>query len=152
MTQKAPQPDALVSTFSVEQVARISGMSRDMINYLCRYKLVVPTAGTKRGRGVARKYSYGDVLVLRIIAKLLKQGISVLNLRKNLTALQKRMKAGANVLTSRYVATDGYNLYFTDGEFLELFESGQIAFAFVVELSTIRSEITKSINRELKVA
>lgn len=152
MTQKIPQPNALVSTFSVEQVARISGMSRDMINYLCRYKLVVPTGGAKRGRGVARKYSYGDVLVLRIIAKLLNQGISVLNLRKNLTSLQKRMKAGANVLTSKYVATDGYNLYFTDGEFLELFESGQIVFAFVVELSAIRGEITKSINRELKVA
>lgn len=138
--------------FSAQTAARLSNLTVDMVNYLCRYELVNPSAGSKRGRGSVRKYSYADILLLRVISKLLENGISVLRLRESLKALRGRGIDGKGILTTRYVVTDGYNIYFKNDDVVELLESGQMTFAFVLELNKIRKEVTASIESELKAA
>jgi DNA-binding transcriptional MerR regulator len=135
----------LVDGYSTAAAARISGLSVDMVNYLYRHKIVRPSQGKKSGRGVARSYAYADVLLLRVLCKLLAQGISVLGLKRCMIALQKRGGDLNQIVSKRLVATDGYNVYFGSRDVLEMLGSGQMAFAFVIELGALRSEVNAHI-------
>src|SRR5665213_2203511 len=92
-------------------VSRVSGLSLDMVNYLCRYGIATPHGGGLRGRGRTRRYSYADALLLRVIAKLLANGVSVLRLRRAILAMHRR-NATPQILTRKFVVTDGRDLYF----------------------------------------
>lgn len=140
----------IADSFSSKQTAALSSLTIDMINYLCRYKIIVPSGRNKCCRGKARKFTFSDVLLLRIIAKLLKNGVSVLRLRKSFSALQKRGNNYGDVLTKKYVATDGQNIFFKDDGVLEIFETGQTAFAFILELESIRTELKNIFENERK--
>jgi DNA-binding transcriptional MerR regulator len=143
---------ALIEWYDTKDVSRISGLTTAMINYLCRYGIVKPSGSKDRGRGTARKYLYADILLLRVIAKLLAQGISVMRLRKSLAALQKRGVHTSELVSRRYVLTDGYNLYFQDKATLEQLDSGQLTFAFVLQLTALRAEVDTSLARYYKTA
>ncbi|NIF69591.1 MerR family transcriptional regulator [Burkholderia sp. Ap-962] len=138
--------DSVVETFSAKQAADLSGLSMHMLNYLGRYHLVEPSGNARRSRGHARRYEFADLLLLRVIARLLENGISVLRLRRDLEGLRTRGGA-TELLVRRFVVTDGYNLLFQDGGVAELLESGQLSFAFVLELGSLRSEVSLAIQR-----
>jgi len=138
--------------FEAKDAAKYSELTMDMVNYLCRHELVVPTAGTKRGRGTKRRFSFTDILLLRVLSKLLAKGISPLRIKDNLEAMNKRGIDTKGILTTRYVVTDGYDIYFQDDGVIELLDSGQMAFAFILELSKLREEISANIMKELKIA
>lgn len=147
---KAQPSSTLVDWHTARDAARISGLTLDMVNYLCRHKYVTPSHATsngtkKRGYGVVRKYTYSDVLLLRVISKLLKQGISVKNLVKSLGALQRRGMRTSELSSKKYVLTDGNKIYIEDNATLELLDSGQLAFAFVLELGSLRKEVDAKI-------
>lgn len=132
----------LVESFPAGQAARLAGLSLAMVNYLCRNEIVLPTLGDKRGRGVRRQYSFSDVLLLRVVARMLEHGISVLRLKKSLLGL--RTRAGGlttDMLTKKYLLIDGHDVFIQDGELLETLETGQIAFAFVMELDSLRVDL-----------
>lgn len=152
MVKKAPKNVCLEKDFPTKDAAKLSGLTIDMVNYLCRYKIVKASGDKKCGRGRARKFVYTDILLLRVIGKLLSNGISVLRLRKSLIALQKRGKNYTDILTKKYVATDGINIYFKDKGVLEIFGTGQIVFAFVLELESIREELIELIEKENSAA
>ncbi|AJX82056.1 hypothetical protein BG97_1705 [Burkholderia pseudomallei 7894] len=118
-----------------------------MLNYLARYGIATASGNDRRARGHARRYLYADLLLLRVIARLLENGISVLRLRKVLEGLKVR-KDASGLLTKRFVVTDGYNLFLQDGGVAELLETGQLSFAFVLELSTLRTELGIAIERQ----
>jgi DNA-binding transcriptional MerR regulator len=139
------QPKIAVEWYDAKAAARIGGLTVDMINYLCRQGIIAPSGGGARGRGTARKYTYADVLLLRVIAKLLEQGISVLRLKRSLAALQKNGGSLQDLVTKRLVATDGYNVYFGRDNVLEMLGSGQMAFAFIIELNALRKEVSATI-------
>ncbi|MDD4926699.1 MAG: MerR family transcriptional regulator [Methylotenera sp.] len=138
--------------FDAKAAARLSELTLDMINYLCRHELVIPSNGNKRGRGTSRRYSFADILLLRVIAKLLVNGISPLRLKNCLLSLHGRAVEAKGILTTKYVVTDGYNIYFQDDGVVELLATGQMTFAFVLELSKLREEVTANIVNGLKVA
>jgi DNA-binding transcriptional MerR regulator len=128
--------------FRAAQAARLAGLSLDMLNYLCRHAIVVPTNGG--GRGKARLYAYEDVLLLRVMAQLLSQGVSVLGLRKSLT--EHRGKGGQiGISTCRFFVTDGYNVLLRDAERLVDVASGQQVFSFVLDLQPVREAVDKNL-------
>lgn len=134
-------------TFTSKETARIAGLSPDMLNYLARYGIVTASGNDRRARGHARRYLYVDLLLLRVIARLLENGVSVLRLRKALDGLKTR-QGSIELLTKRFVVTDGYNLFLQDGGVAELLETGQLSFAFVLELRSLRAELTAAIVRQ----
>lgn len=147
MPKKKSKSSKVVSWFSVNEAARHSGLTVYMVDYLCRNGLVKPTGCTKRGRGCVRKYTFSDILLLRVISELLSKGVSVLGLKKSLAALQKRRGATNDILKKKYLATDGKNIYLEDKGVLELLSSGQLAFAFVLELESVRNELTEKLSK-----
>lgn len=132
----------IVESFSARDAADFAGLSLAMVNYLCRHRIVAPTIGRKRGRGVDRKFSFGDIVVMRAIAKLLSGGVSVYRLKKALTSLRgQHTDITAQGLPAAYLVTNGRDIFFRhESGVLELLANGQFSFAFVVEMESVRKE------------
>lgn len=116
-----------------------------MVNYLCRHDIVSPSGNSDRGRGKMRKFTYVDVLLLRVIAKLLAQGISVLRLRKCLHSLKQHSDEINSLLSRKFLVTDGQTIYFSENNVLEALDSGQLSFGFFLELNSVRNEVDETI-------
>ena len=132
--------------FPIAKAARLSGLNRTMVDYLCRQGILVPSLPKHRGRGRQRRYSFGDVVMLRVIAKLLDNGISVMRLKQALVALRKHhSQITPTSLPGSYLVTDGRQVFLKHDEAtLEtLDEAGQMSFAFVIELNTVRLAVMK---------
>lgn len=134
-------PQAALS-FSISHAAAFSGLSLSMVNYLCRHKIVLPSNGRRRGRGVQRLFSFGDIVVMRAIAKLLSGGVSVYRLRRALASLRGMHPSITQTgMPAAYLVTDGHEVFLRHRSgVLELLAKGQLAFAFVVEIESVRRE------------
>jgi DNA-binding transcriptional MerR regulator len=126
----------VVLGFGAVDACRFSGISPTMLDYLTREKFITPSASLRRGRGVRRVYTFGDLLTLRVIAQLLRSGIEISRLRRGLRNLQKRMaKAAPGALPFRFLVTDGTDVFFRDQITVEsLTRDGQFAFAFLIDM------------------
>lgn len=133
----------VASIYSVKEAAKLAGLSVSMLDYLCRSDVIIPSASKKRGRGTARIFSFGDVVILRALSRFLRAGISVLHLRKALKGLRKRHpEITPTSLPGAFLVTDGRTIFLRQGrEVVEDLIPGQLAFAFVLELRTIRHEV-----------
>jgi len=127
-------------------VSRVTHLSTHMLNYLCRNEIVIPSASTRRGRGIARRYAYEDILLLRVIEKLLAQGISTLRLKRAFNGIQSRGGTGQDLVSKAFVVTDGKEIFFRNNGVVELLSSGQLAFAFVIELRSLRSDVNEHLD------
>ncbi|WP_417320956.1 MerR family transcriptional regulator [Emcibacter sp.] len=137
-----------VSKYTVDDAAKLSGLSKTMVNYLCRHELLEPTASKRPGRGRARQYTFGDIVILRALCRLLDAGVSVARLKTALKNIKKyHPKITPNSLPAKYIVTDGKEVFFRHTqESLELLDSnGQMAFAFVIELGILQNEINAAI-------
>ncbi len=129
--------------YTLAQTEKLVGLSRPMLEYLCRLGIVRPTAASCRGRGRKRLYGFADLVLLRVVSRLLSNGISVARMRAGLTGLRKRCPELASALQKSVLVTDGVRVYLLDKNgSLEELQFGQLAFAFVVELSGIHSDLT----------
>lgn len=145
----------LKKTFTVAEAHQITGLKPKMIDYLCRYGLVVPSASKSRGRGRGRirEFTFADILLLQILKKLLDQGISVKRLGESLKKVRGHF---ANVpqygsLPERYILTDGKNAYFrTPQGIIELIgHPGQQVFNFIVDVEEARNQVVQALSTDL---
>lgn len=129
--------------FSAARAARLAGLTQAMVNYLCRVGVVLPSCDCQRGHGIPRHYSFGDVVALRLVARLSNAGVSPLRLRKGFEYLRKyQPQITLTSLPASHVVTDGQFMYLRGaGDSLERATDGQYAFAFVIELDHIRREV-----------
>jgi DNA-binding transcriptional MerR regulator len=121
-----------------------------MVDYLCRHGIIVPSGPRKRGRGRPREYTFGDVVMLRSVAALLRAGVSVARLRDSLVALRRRHpEITPHTIPARYLVTDGEAVYFSSGkEPLETLDrAGQFTFGFVLEVRRVRAEVLERVKR-----
>lgn len=146
------KPREVVEWYTADQAAKYTAVSRAMVNYLCRAGLVVPTAKSpqkRRGRGALRCYSFGDLVALRLVAKLCAAGVSPLRLKSGLLSLRKyHPEITLTNLPASHVATDGRDIYLRNGnDALERIVDGQLSFAFVVELKQIQKEVLRKLQK-----
>lgn len=134
----------VVASYIIADAARLSGLSPVMLDYLCREKILVPSTPGKRGRGNPRKYSFGDVVMLRVLARLLKSGVAVKRLKKALISLRHyQSKISQDSLPAQYLVTDGSRVYLRNDKraLLDMDGSEQMSFLFVLELEQVRREV-----------
>ena len=105
-------PKTVIEEFLIAEAAEYSGLTPAMLDYLCRASILVPSSPGRRGRGCPRKYSFGDVVMLRVLARLLKSGVSVQRLKKALNSIRKYHKEILrNSLPAQYLVTDGRQVF-----------------------------------------
>src|SRR6266481_5747812 len=82
----------VLDLFETKHVASLTKLGRPMLDYLCRTGIVVPSRPGGRGRGSKRMYSFGDVVFLKVIARLLDAGISVKRMKKSFAGLNRKFR------------------------------------------------------------
>lgn len=101
-------PDDLVG-YRVPPIAcQIAGITYRQLDYWARTSLVVPSIRGAAGSGSQRLYSFKDILVLKIVKRLLDTGISLQNIRVAVDHLRKR---GVRDLAKITLFSDGTTVY-----------------------------------------
>jgi DNA-binding transcriptional MerR regulator len=139
-----------IDSFSAKKAARICGFdSVYMIDYLQRSGVFIPSKKRPMGHGKRREYSFKDLVVLKTISTLLKNGASVAVLKKSLLEFQSSKwdadKASMQFdgAVARYMVASGSKVFFAkSGENLfDLTQSGQMVFSFIVDLDNIHKKV-----------
>jgi DNA-binding transcriptional MerR regulator len=111
--------------------ARAAGISYRQLDYWARTELVEPTVRGAAGSGSQRLYGFRDILVLKLVKRLLDTGISLQQIR---TAVNQLREAGVNDLAQTTLMSDGASVYLctSDDEVIDLVSRGQGVFGISV--------------------
>lgn len=138
------------SGFSTEQLVKLAGLpSKHMVAYLCRSGVLTPSLSKIRRRGVPRQFAFEDIVVARVVANLLRSGVSVSAVRIALRTLAKQLRQPASTLRSQNVAIVGKRVYISESPEMvtELTAGGQLAFCFMLDLPNLFTETQRQIRQ-----
>jgi DNA-binding transcriptional MerR regulator len=125
-----------------------AGITYRQLDYWARTGLVEPTVRAATGSGTQRLYSFRDVLLLKVIKRLLEAGVSLQQIRGAVHHLRER---GTDDLTRVTLMSDGASVYecMSSDEVIDLLQGGQGVFGIAIggvwreiegSLSTLPSE------------
>ena len=108
-----------------------AGITYRQLDYWARTGLVVPTIRSATGSGSQRLYSFKDILVLKVVKRLLDAGVSLQNIRVAVDALRAR---GVDDLARVTLLSDGTTVYecTSPEEVVDLLRGGQGVFGIAV--------------------
>lgn len=108
-----------------------AGITYRQLDYWARTGLVEPSIRTATGSGSQRLYSFRDVLVLKIVKRLLDTGVSLQQIRTAVTHLRER---GIEDLAGITLMSDGASVYecTSPEEVVDLVQGGQGVFGIAV--------------------
>lgn len=111
--------------------AAAAGISYRQLDYWDRTQLVVPSIQTAAGSGSQRLYSFRDILVLKLVKRLLDTGVSLQQIR---VAVEQLAVAGISDLTNTTLMSDGARVYLctSQDEVIDLLGQGQGVFGIAV--------------------
>jgi DNA-binding transcriptional MerR regulator len=129
--------------FSGKHVCDIVGITYRQLDHWARTDLVRPSLAEAHGSGTRRRYSYEDVLQLKVIRKLLDGGQSLQAVRKVIDRLRVE---GQSVSTANLVISgDTVALARNGDELVDLLRGGQGVLALVLELAGVKAEVDAAI-------
>jgi DNA-binding transcriptional MerR regulator len=108
-----------------------AGITYRQLDYWARTGLVEPSVRGATGSGTQRLYSFRDILVLKVVKRLLDTGVSLQNIRTAVDALRQR---GVEDLSRITMLSDGTTVYelTTPDEVVDLLQGGQAVFAIAL--------------------
>ncbi|MCR8670893.1 MerR family transcriptional regulator [Agrococcus sp. HG114] len=111
--------------------ADAAGITYRQLDYWARTGLVEPSIRPAHGSGSQRLYSFRDILVLKLVKRLLDTGISLQQIR---VAMQQLHDAGVRDLTQTTLISDGASVYLctSNDEVIDLLSNGQGVFGIAV--------------------
>lgn len=126
-----------------------AGITYRQLDYWARTGLLEPSVRTAMGSGTQRLYGFRDILVLKIVKRLLDAGVSLQNIRTAVDYLRNR---GVTELESMTLMSDGASIYecTSPDEIIDLLQGGQGVFGIAVgkvwsevegSLATLQGEI-----------
>ncbi len=114
----------IAKDFSSPQTIEIVGITYRQLDYWTRTGLVVSTAQEAVGSGSRRRYSYNDLLELKLIKRLLDEGIALQRVREVFDYLRDEL--GENVASADLVINGNQSLLVrTDEQILDALRQGQ---------------------------
>jgi len=130
--QTFPNPDGddLVG-YRGPTVLAAAGITYRQLDYWARTELVVPSIRSATGSGSQRLYSFKDILVLKVVKRLLDAGVSLQNIRVAVDTLRAR---GVEDLAQVTLLSDGATVYecTSNEEVVDLLRGGQGVFGIAV--------------------
>ena len=136
--------------YRVPEVLRHTGVTYRQLDYWARTGLVTPSIREAGGSGTQRLYSFHDMLVLRIIKKLLDAGVGLQQIRKAVDYL-KDLKQPLHSVT---LMSDGNRIYAPESPeaVVDLLAKGQGVFAIAVDKVALDLEGTLAKTRRPRAA
>lgn len=108
-----------------------AGITYRQLDYWARTGLVEPTVRGATGSGSQRLYSFRDILLLKVVKRLLDAGISLQQIR---TAVHHLRERGTSDLTRVTLMSDGASVYecTSNDEVIDLLQGGQGVFGIAI--------------------
>jgi DNA-binding transcriptional MerR regulator len=108
-----------------------AGITYRQLDYWARTGLVEPSVRNAAGSGSQRLYSFTDILVLKVVKRLLDTGVSLQNIRTAVSHLRER---GVDDLAQITLMSDGASVYecTSADEVVDLVQGGQGVFGIAV--------------------
>jgi DNA-binding transcriptional MerR regulator len=125
-----PAPDEHIG-YRGPTACAAAGITYRQLDYWARTDLVAPTVRSATGSGTQRLYSFKDILVLKVVKRLLDTGVSLHNIRLAVDALRLR---GVDDLARITLLSDGTTVYECTSaeEVVDLLRGGQGVFGIAV--------------------
>ncbi|MDU0967823.1 MAG: MerR family transcriptional regulator [Actinomycetaceae bacterium] len=110
---------------------KAAGITYRQLDYWDRTGLVQPTVRSAKGSGSQRLYSFRDIIVLKVVKRLLSAGVSLQQIRKALEVLKDQ---GVDDLAQITLMSDGASVYACSSadEVVDLIQGGQGVFGIAV--------------------
>jgi DNA-binding transcriptional MerR regulator len=128
--------------FRGPQVCKIVGITYRQLDYWARTDLLRPSISEARGSGTQRRYSYLDLLQLKVIKRLLDGGIDLRHARKAIECLRS---SGEDIAAANLVIEDDRALLRSGEEIIDLLRGGQVMFNITVPMAAVVSEVDAAI-------
>jgi DNA-binding transcriptional MerR regulator len=125
----SPLPDDL--GYRGPTACNAAGITYRQLDYWARTGLVEPTVRPAGGSGTQRLYGFRDILLLKVIKRLLDAGISLQQIRQAVAHLRAR---GTDDLTRVTLMSDGASVYecTSNDEVIDLLQGGQGVFGIAI--------------------
>jgi len=109
----------------------VVGITYRQLDYWARTGLVTPEIRSASGSGSQRLYSFRDILILKVIKRLIDAGISLHQIR---TAIDHLRARGVNDLSEVTLMSDGVSVFecTSDDEVIDLLRGGQGVFGIAL--------------------
>jgi DNA-binding transcriptional MerR regulator len=109
----------------------VAGITYRQLDYWARTGLVVPSVRDASGSGTQRLYSFRDIVVLKVVKRLLDAGVSLQNIRK---AIETLRQWGEEDLATMTLISDGTTVYECRSaeEVVDLLQGGQGVFGIAI--------------------
>ncbi|MBA4165423.1 MAG: hypothetical protein C0510_12500 [Erythrobacter sp.] len=137
--------------------ARICGFKTvSMLDYLERSGVFVRKNKGGKRRGKGRRYNFRDLLVLKVIAKLLENGASVHSLKKAIVEFQEQKWHADRASFSlgdqkiRYLTVSSGDLFFSDSSknLYDMTNRGQMVFGFILDLDRLHTDLCGDLDQK----
>jgi DNA-binding transcriptional MerR regulator len=127
----APEDAAETIGYRGPTACSATGITYRQLDYWARTGLVEPSIRPAYGSGTQRLYSFRDVVVLKIVKRLLDTGVSLQNIRN---AVQHLRSCGPAELARMTLMSDGATVYecSSPDEVVSLLQGGQGIFGIAV--------------------
>ena len=118
-------------SFSTAQAARLTGLSLRQLDHWDRKGFVKPSLEAARGYGSRRRYSFTDVVRLRVAARLRAAGVGLARIQRCAEALERLGGEAGDLGGVRLLVTGSRVLWArSDREVVNLLEEGQLVLVF----------------------
>jgi DNA-binding transcriptional MerR regulator len=124
--------------FSGTQAAKVVGITYRQLDYWARTDLIRPSLSDASGSGSRRRYSYKDLVVLRIIKQLLDAGIKLESVREVFSYLRTHV---SDDIVSAHLVINGSSVVLCDGDQLvDVVKHGQ-GVLNVLSMASVKDDI-----------
>jgi DNA-binding transcriptional MerR regulator len=129
---------SLQEGFSGRQTAEVVGISYRQLDYWARTDLIRPSLTDASGSGSRRRYSYQDLLELRVIKTLLDAGIKLESVREVFNYLRKHVTSD---IASAHLVISGQTVVLAQGdELIDVVKQGQ-GVLNVLSLAGVKNDV-----------
>jgi len=124
--------------YSGTQAAKVVGITYRQLDYWARTDLIRPSLSDASGSGSRRRYSYKDLLELRVIKTLLDSGIKLESVREVFEYLRRHVDAD---IASAHLVINGNSVVLAQGdELIDVLKNGQ-GVLNVLSLAGVKDEV-----------
>lgn len=123
---------------------KAAGVTYRQLDYWARTRIVEPSVRIATGSGSQRLYSFRDILVIKVVKRLLDSGVSLQQIRR---AVEYLRHLGIDDLAQVTLMSDGASIYECNSvdEVYDLLQGGQGVFG--IAIGRVWSEVECSISK-----
>ncbi len=134
---------SLAQSFTGKRTAEIVGITYRQLDYWARTDLVRPSITDAKGSGTRRRYSYQDLLELKVIKTLLDAGIRLEMVREAFSFLRDQL--GENISSANLVINGSKSVVVHSGqELIDILQNGQ-GVLNILPLAGVKEEVDAAI-------